>query len=40
MTSRRLSGKEAYDLMRDTAMSENKRIAEIAEAIISMADFL
>jgi AmiR/NasT family two-component response regulator len=40
MTSRRVSEKQAYDLIRDTAMSQNKRIAEIAEAIISMADIL
>jgi AmiR/NasT family two-component response regulator len=40
MTSRRLSEKQAYDLMRGTAMNQNKRIIEIAEAIISMADIL
>jgi hypothetical protein len=40
MMSRRLSEKQAYALMRETAMSQNKRIYDIAEAIISMADIL
>ncbi len=38
MRSRRLSEKDAYTLLRQTAMSQNKRIIEVAEAIISMAD--
>jgi AmiR/NasT family two-component response regulator len=38
MRSRRLSEKDAYTLLRQTAMSQNKRIFEVAEAIISMAD--
>lgn len=40
MNSRRLSEKDAYVLMRETAMSQNKRIVEIAEAIVSMAEML
>lgn len=40
MKSRRLPEKEAYALMRQTAMNQNKRIFEIAEAITSMADIL
>jgi hypothetical protein len=40
MRSRRLSEKDAYTLMRQTAMSQNKRIFEVAEAILSMADIL
>jgi hypothetical protein len=40
MKSRRLSEKQAYDLMRETAMNQNKRVFDIAEAIISMADIL
>lgn len=40
MASRKLSEKQAYELMRETAMTQNKRIYEIAEAIISMADIL
>jgi hypothetical protein len=38
MRSRRLSEKDAYTLLRQTAMSQNKRIFEVAEAIISMVD--
>jgi len=38
MRSRRLSEKDAYTLLRQTAMSQNKRMIEIAEAIVSMAD--
>jgi hypothetical protein len=38
MRSRRLSETDAYTLLRQTAMGQNKRIFEIAEAIISMAD--
>jgi AmiR/NasT family two-component response regulator len=38
MRSRRLSEKDAYTLLRRTAMSQNKRIFDVAEAIISMAD--
>jgi Nitrate and nitrite sensing/ANTAR domain len=38
MRSRRLSEKDAYALLRQTAMSQNKRIFEVAELIISMAD--
>jgi hypothetical protein len=37
MRSRRLSEPDAYTLLRQTAMGQNKRIFEIAEAIISMA---
>jgi AmiR/NasT family two-component response regulator len=40
MRSRRLSEKDAYTLLRQAAMSQNKRIFEVAEAIISMADIL
>jgi hypothetical protein len=38
MRSRRLSEKDAYTLLRQTAMSQNKRIVEVAEAVISMVD--
>jgi hypothetical protein len=38
MRSRRLSETDAYTLLRQTAMSQNKRIFEVAEAVISMAD--
>jgi hypothetical protein len=40
MLNRRLTEKQAYELMRQSAMNQNKRIYEIAEAIISMADIL
>ena len=40
MNSRRLSEADAYALMRETAMSQNKRIFEIAESIVSMAEIL
>ena len=40
MKSRRLSENEAYSLMRQTAMKQNKRMYEVAEAILSMADLL
>jgi hypothetical protein len=40
MRGRRLSEKDAYTLLRQTAMSQNKRIYEVAEAIISMAEVL
>jgi hypothetical protein len=38
MRSRRLSEKDAYTLLRQTAMGQNKRMVEVAEAVISMAD--
>jgi hypothetical protein len=37
MRQRRLSEENAYKLLRQTAMSQNKRILEVAEAIIDMA---
>jgi len=40
MKGRRLSEKEAYALMRQTAMNQNKRIVEVAEAIVSVGDIL
>ena len=40
MEARRLSEKDAYALMRDAAMSQNKRIFQIAEAIVGMAEIL
>lgn len=40
MRSRRLSEDAAYTLIRQTAMKQNKRMVEVAEAIVSMADIL
>lgn len=36
MRTRRLSEQSAYDLLRQTAMGQNKRVIEVAEAIIGM----
>lgn len=40
MSTRNLSEGEAYKLIRKTAMNQNKRIVEVAEAILSMSDIL
>jgi AmiR/NasT family two-component response regulator len=40
MDSRGISEKAAYALMRETAMRQNKRIVQIAEAIVSTAEIL
>jgi hypothetical protein len=40
MQQRRLSEGDAYALMRRTAMRQNKRLIEIAETVVSMADLL
>jgi hypothetical protein len=40
MRSRRMAEKDAYTLMRQTAMNQNKRMIEVAEAIVSMEDLL
>jgi hypothetical protein len=40
MSNRNLSEEDAYTLMRETAMRQNKRIVDIAESIVSMADIL
>ncbi|WP_042444264.1 nitrate regulatory protein [Azospirillum sp. B510] len=40
MSTRNLSEDEAYKLIRKTAMNQNKRIIEVAEAILSMSDIL
>jgi AmiR/NasT family two-component response regulator len=40
MSRRNLSEQDAYTLMRETAMRQNKRIVDIAESIVSMADIL
>ncbi|HUA24971.1 MAG TPA: nitrate- and nitrite sensing domain-containing protein [Steroidobacteraceae bacterium] len=38
MRGRRLSESDAYDLLRKTAMNQNKKMIEVAEAVISMVD--
>ena len=40
MKAKDLTEEQAYALMRKTAMNENKRIAEIAQSIITAADLL
>ncbi|MEF2552535.1 ANTAR domain-containing protein [Aurantimonas sp. A2-1-M11] len=40
MTSRGLSEQEAYALLRKTAMNQNRKIAEIAQSLITAADLL
>jgi hypothetical protein len=40
MSSRNLTEQEAYTLLRKTAMNQHKRMAEIAQAILGMADIL
>ena len=40
MKSRGLDEEAAYDLLRRTAMTRSKRIAEIAEGLVNAADLL
>lgn len=40
MTHRNLTEQQAYELLRKTAMSQNRRMKEVAEAVISMAEIL
>ena len=40
MKAKNLTEEQAYALMRKTAMNENKRIAEIAQSVITAADLL
>lgn len=40
MSRRGMSEDEAYKLLRQTAMNQNRRIADVAEATLALADFL
>ncbi len=40
MASRKLSEEEAYKMLRQTAMNQNRRLVDVAEAVFSMADYL
>jgi hypothetical protein len=40
MAHRHLSEEDAYKLLRQTAMNQNKRVLDVAEAVLSMADVL
>ena len=40
MAHRKLSEEDAYKMLRQTAMSQNKRLKDVAEAVLAMADYL
>ena len=40
MAHRHLSEQEAYKTLRQTAMNQNKRVLDVAEAVLAMADVL
>ena len=40
MASRKLSEDEAYKMLRQTAMSQNRKLLDVAETVLAMADFL
>ena len=40
MAHRKLSEEDAYKMLRQTAMSQNKRLADVAEAVLAMSDYL
>jgi hypothetical protein len=40
MASRKLSEDEAYNMLRQTAMNQNRRLLDVAEAVLAMSDFL
>ncbi len=40
MAHRKLSEDEAYKMLRQTAMSQNRRLPDVAEAVLAMADYL
>ena len=40
MKAKGLSEEEAYALMRRTAMNENKRIADLAQSVVTAAELL
>lgn len=40
MAHRKLSEEEAYKMLRQTAMNQNKRLADVAEAVLAMSDYL
>ncbi|MDO9360525.1 MAG: nitrate- and nitrite sensing domain-containing protein [Polaromonas sp.] len=40
MAHRKLSEEEAYKMLRQTAMSQNRRLTDVAEAVLAMADYL
>ncbi|MBC7437393.1 MAG: nitrate- and nitrite sensing domain-containing protein [Bdellovibrionales bacterium] len=40
MTHRKLSEDEAYKMLRQTAMNQNRRLTDVAQSVLAMADFL
>ena len=40
MATRKLSEDEAHKMLRQTAMSQNRRLVDVAETVLSMADYL
>ena len=40
MAHRRLSEADAYKMLRQTAMNQNRRLVDVAESLLSMADYL
>lgn len=40
MASRNLTEDEAYKMLRQTAMNQNRRLPDVAEAVLAMSDFL
>ena len=40
MAHRNLSEEDAYKMLRQTTMSQNNRLKDVAEAVLAMADYL
>ena len=40
MAHRQLSEEEAHKMLRQTAMNQNRRLVDVAESVLAMADFL
>jgi hypothetical protein len=40
MATRKLSEDDAYKMLRQTAMNQNRRLVDVAEAVLAMADYL
>ena len=40
MAPHRLSEADAYKMLRQTAMNQNRRLVDVAESLLSMADYL
>ncbi len=40
MAARKLSEEDAHKMLRQTAMSQNRRLVDVAESVLSMADYL